>query len=82
MMRARGPFGRLRAIAGLRRAYLRPVFTLLLGLTDPVVKLSMGQTAEVLAQRFGIDREQQDQYALQSHSRLSAAFDNGYMHGL
>jgi acetyl-CoA C-acetyltransferase len=79
VMRARGPFGRLRAIAGLRRAYLKPVFTLLLGLTDPVVKLSMGQTAEVLAQRFGIDREQQDQYALQSHERLAAAFDNGYM---
>lgn len=78
-MRARGPFGRLRAIAGLRRAYLKPVFTLLLGLTDPVVKLSMGQTAEVLAQRFGITREQQDQYALQSHGRLAAAFDNGYM---
>lgn len=79
VMRARGPFGRLRAIAGLRRAYLKPVFTLLLGLTDPVVKLSMGQTAEVLAQRFGIDREEQDQYALQSHNRLAAAFDNGYM---
>lgn len=79
VMRARGPFGRLRAIAGLRRAYLKPVFTLLLGLTDPVVKLSMGQTAEMLAQRFGIDREEQDQYALQSHNRLAAAFDNGYM---
>ena len=79
VMRARGPFGRVRAIAGLRRAYLKPVFTLLLGLTDPVVKLSMGQTAEVLAQRFGIERERQDHYALQSHNRLAAAFDNGYM---
>ncbi len=79
VMRARGPLGRLRAIAGLRRAHLKPVFTLLLGLTDPVVKLSFGQTAEVLAQRFGIDRARQDQYALQSHSRLAAAFDNGYM---
>lgn len=78
-MRARSVVGRVKAIAGFRRSYLKPVFTLLLGLTDPLVKLSMGQTAEVLAHRFAIGRELQDAYALQSHTRLAAAFDAGHM---
>ncbi len=79
LMRARHPFDRLRAIARFRPAYLKPVFSLLLGLTDPLVKLSMGQTAEVLAHRFAISRAAQDVYALQSHQRLAAAFDAGSM---
>ncbi|HEX7043736.1 MAG TPA: acetyl-CoA C-acetyltransferase [Burkholderiales bacterium] len=76
LMRARG-LGRLKVLARLRAAHLRPVYSLLLGLTDPLVKLSMGQTAEVLAHRFGITREAQDAYALESHRRLAAAYDAG-----
>jgi len=79
VMRARNKLARVKAIAGFRPGYLRPVFTLLLGLTDPLVNLSMGQTAEVLARRFGVDRTQQDEYALHSHERLAAAYDGGAM---
>ena len=79
VMRARGMGGRVRAIAGFRLRQLKPVFSLLLGLSDPLVKLSMGQTAEIVAHRFGISREQQDAYALQSHQRAAAALDAGYM---
>jgi acetyl-CoA C-acetyltransferase len=79
MMRARNVVQRLGAIARFRPANLKPVFTLLLGLTDPLVKLNMGQTAEVLAHRFGIGREPMDEYALGSHQRLSAAYDAGHM---
>jgi acetyl-CoA C-acetyltransferase len=74
MLRARQPLDRLRALTRFRPAYLKPVYSLLLGLTDPLVKLSMGQTAEILAHRFGLSRESQDVYALQSHQRLAAAF--------
>ena len=81
VMRARTGFARLKAMAGIRPTYLKPVFTLLLGLSDPLVKLSMGQTAEVLTHRFLIAREQQDTYAQQSHERLAAAFDDGHMQG-
>ncbi len=79
MMRARNVFQRAAALARFRPANLKPVFTLLLGLTDPLVKLNMGQTAEVVAHRFGISREAMDEYALASHQRLSAAFDAGTM---
>ena len=79
MLRARQPLDRVRALARFRLANLKPVYSLLLGLTDPLVKLSMGQTAEILAHRFGLSRESQDVYALQSHRRLAAAFDAGDM---
>jgi len=79
MMRARNPFQRLAAISRFRFANLKPVFTLLLGLTDPLVKLNMGQTAEVVAHRFNISREQMDEYALASHQRLASAYDAGIM---
>jgi len=77
LMRAKTLGARMRAFARFRFGNLSPVYTLLLGLTDPVVRLNMGQTAEVLANRFGITREAQDAYALQSHQRLAAAFDSG-----
>src|SRR5215469_12146777 len=39
----------------------------------PDVYLSMGLTAERLAQRFGITREASDQFSLQSHQKALAA---------
>jgi acetyl-CoA C-acetyltransferase len=79
VMRAKTFAARMGAIARLRPAYLKPVFTLLLGLSDPLVKLSMGQTAEIVARRFGISRQEQDEYALRSHRRLAGAFEEGRM---
>lgn len=46
-----------------------PVISLLRGLTDPVVGLSMGQTAENLAHRFDIDRTTMDTFSARSHER-------------
>lgn len=39
----------------------------------PALYMPMGQTAEVVAQRYGISREAQDEYALQSQQRTAAA---------
>ncbi|MGV8991936.1 MAG: acetyl-CoA C-acetyltransferase [Thiobacillus sp.] len=64
---------KLRELARLRGAHLVPVIGLLRGLTDPVVGLTMGQTTEELAHRFGITRAEMDAFALQSHQRLAAA---------
>jgi acetyl-CoA C-acetyltransferase len=56
---------------------LKPVIALLLGLTDPVVGLSMGQTAEIIARRYAIGRAEMDGYAVRSHQRLAAAQTEG-----
>ena len=42
-------------------------------LAEKYPPLSMGQTAEVVARRFGISREEQDRWALRSHQRAVAA---------
>lgn len=43
----------------------------------PEVYTSMGLTAENVAQRFGVSREDQDQFALRSHKRAAAAILEG-----
>lgn len=37
----------------------------------------MGETAEILADEYGIEREEMDELSLQSHRRAAAAFDEG-----
>ena len=47
-------------------------------LTDPFGVGHMGVTAENLADKYDISREQQDEFALQSQLRAVAAIENGY----
>jgi acetyl-CoA C-acetyltransferase/acetyl-CoA acyltransferase len=71
--RARGWWQRLRALLRFRPRHVHPVAAVKLGLTDPVSGLIMGETAEVLAEEFGITRHEQDEFALVSHRRAAAA---------
>jgi len=68
---------KLGVFSKLRMRHLAPVIGLLRGLTDHNVGLSMGQTAEILAQRFNVTREDMDHYAMDSHLRLAQAQDSG-----
>lgn len=79
LARARTPGQRLALASRFRPRHFKPVTALQLGLTDPVSGLSMGETAEVLAREFGITREAQDRFALQSHQRSAAAWAAGRM---
>ncbi len=47
-------------------------------LTDPFDKVHMGVTAENIAAKWGISREEQDLFALESHRRANHAIRNGY----
>lgn len=55
----------------------KPRVAVIEGLTDPFVGINMGQTAEVVAKEFSISREEQDQFALQSHLKAAAAQKSG-----
>jgi len=70
---ARSGGAKLATLKKFQFASLAPVIGLLKGLTDPVVGLSMGQTAENLAWRFGITRQQMDEFSARSHHRTIAA---------
>lgn len=60
-----------------RPAHLAPVIGIMKGLTDPIVGQMMGQTAENLAWKFGISREEMDAYAVDSHHRVAHAQNEG-----
>ncbi|OJX50734.1 acetyl-CoA C-acetyltransferase [Devosia sp. 66-22] len=47
------------------------------GLSDAFYGYPMGNTAENVARQFGLSREQQDAFAVQSHARASAAAQAG-----
>lgn len=69
----------LAALRAFDFSYLNPEIGLKQGLTDPVTGLMMGQTAEVVAHRFGISRWQMDNYAMESHHRLARAQKEGWL---
>lgn len=48
------------------------------GLTDAFHNCHMGCTGEAVAEKYGITREQQDEYAFHSHRKAVAAMSAGY----
>lgn len=70
---------KLQQVVKFRPHFLAPVIALLKGLTDPVVNLSMGQTAENVAYRFAISRKSMDEFALKSHEKVASAQDAHHM---
>jgi acetyl-CoA acetyltransferase family protein len=77
LARARSVAEKARAALAFRPRHFKPTPALLLGLRDPNCGLSMGETAERLAQEFGITREEQDRFSLESHRRAIAARQAG-----
>ena len=75
MHRARSLGGRIAPLFSLRPRHFKPVLP---GVAEPRTGLSMGESMELTAQRMGIDRESQDQLALESHRKAAAAYDEGF----
>ena len=69
---------RVAALRRFRLGHLAPVIGIVKGLTDPICGQLMGQTAENLAYRFEITREQMDDFAARSHQRVLAAQAAGH----
>jgi len=76
---ASSPQDYARQLARFNPKEFKPEISLAKGLTDPIVGLSMGQTAEVLAQQFNVTREEADDYAVSSHRRLARAQEEGWL---
>lgn len=64
---------RVAAATRFRPKHFKPEIGLQQGLTDAVCGLNMGETAELLAKEHGIGREEQDEFALRSHRRVTLA---------
>ncbi len=74
----RGPYMLPNARFGMRLGDQRLVdATVHDGLWDPFVNWHMGSAAEFIAQKMEVTRQEQDEYALQSHRRAVAAIREG-----
>lgn len=78
-MSARSFSQRAQLLTKVRLNFLTPIIGLLRGLSDPLLGLSMGQTAENIAYRFNLTREQMDAYASRCHQRLGKAMTDNLL---
>lgn len=73
--RAKGPGQALSLFSKFKLRYLAPHAP---GIKEPTTGLSMGQSADLMAREYGISREEQDRYALESHKKAHAAWERGF----
>jgi acetyl-CoA acyltransferase len=59
--------------APMAKTKYKPIISIVEGLTDPFVGINMMGTAEILAKEWGLTREEQDRFALNSHLKAAAA---------
>jgi acetyl-CoA C-acetyltransferase len=74
---SRGPYWMPDARWGSKMGPAKMVDPVMGGLTDPFHEILMGVTAENLAERMGISRDEQDAFAVESHRRAAAAREAG-----
>jgi len=74
---SRAPYLSMDARFGSRMGDSRLVDMMLGALNDPFDTVPMGVTAENVAEKFGITREQQDALAVESHRRAARAIAEG-----
>jgi acetyl-CoA C-acetyltransferase len=77
--RGRGFRQRFAPWMALRPGHWKPDFPTVV---EPRTGLTMGQSCELMAKRWAITREAQDELALHSHRRAAAACDAGFFDGL
>lgn len=78
---SRGAYWDLTARWGARMGDATLTDAVIGGLTDPFNDIHMGVTAENLAESHGISRDEQDDFAFESHRRAQAAIDGGRFEG-
>jgi len=77
--RARSPLQRIGPLFKFRPKHFKPVFP---GVKEPRTGLSMGESTEIMAKQWDVQREHQDQLALSSHIKAAAAYDAGWFDDL
>jgi len=75
---SRGPYASLATRFGARLGDTKMIDMVVGALHDPFHTIHMGVTAENIAAKWGITREEQDALAVQSHNRAQKAIEAGY----
>lgn len=72
---SRSALDRIKNVFKIRPRHFKPEFP---GVTEPRTGLSMGESTELTAKEWDVQREHQDQLALSSHIKAAAAYDAGW----
>ncbi|OJX27729.1 MAG: acetyl-CoA acetyltransferase, partial [Burkholderiales bacterium 68-20] len=75
---SRAPYASLASRWGARMGDTKMIDMMIGALHDPFHTIHMGVTAENIAAKWGITREEQDQLAVESHRRAQQATEAGY----
>ena len=75
---SRAPYASLNMRWGVRMGDTKMVDMMVGALHDPFHVIHMGLTAENIAAKWGISREEQDALAVESHNRAQRAIEGGY----
>ena len=78
---SRAPYASLNTRWGARMGDTKMIDMMVGALHDPFHAIHMGITAENIAAKWGITRQDQDQLALESHNRAERATKAGYFKG-
>ena len=79
VFRARSALQRIGPWFRLRPKHFKPELP---GVTEPRTGLSMGESTELIAREWDVQREHQDQLALASHVKAANAYDEGWYEDL
>ena len=79
MHSARSALDRIKPLFRFRPGFLKPELP---GVEEPRTGLSMGESTEITAKQWDVQREHQDQLALASHMKAAAAYDEGFYEDL
>jgi acetyl-CoA C-acetyltransferase len=77
--RERSTMGRLKHLIRVRPGHVVPAIP---RNEEPRTGLSMGDHCAVMAEEWGVGREEQDELAVRSHRKLAAAYERGFMDDL
>ncbi len=77
--RSRSPVERVKQLFRIRPKHFKPEFP---GVEEPRTGLSMGESTEITAKQWNVQREHQDQLALSSHIKAAGAYDAGWFDDL
>ena len=77
--RAHSPLDRIKSVFKIRPKHFKPVFP---GVKEPRTGLSMGESCEITAKKWDVQRDHQDQLALSSHIKAAGAYDAGWFDDL
>ncbi len=74
-MKAKSPAQQLSKLSQFKPRMLVPQEP---GIKEPTTGLTMGQSADLMAREFKIEREEQDKYAVDSHLKAHNAWERGF----